>query len=104
MGSQAIAVLASDDAKDQFKSSFKSQGYFFLQEAAEQGEPARRGKCAARLLGPLASKSSDPTLALLANLAKSGSNEAIEKVIKKIDEIVQIKDAEEKDDLEKRQK
>merc|ERR1719409_1752672 len=46
--SQAIAVLASDDAKDQFKDSFKSQGYMFLQES--QSEPQRRAKCAARVI------------------------------------------------------
>jgi len=98
--SQAIAVLASDDAKDQFKDSFKSQGFLFLQEVASQSEPQRRAKCAARLLA----KSNDPQIALLATGLGSGANAAIEKVIKYIDEIVATKVTEEKDDLTKKQK
>lgn len=98
--SQAIAVLASDDAKDTMKSSFKSSGYLFLQEVASQGEPQRRAKCAARLLA----KSTDPQIALLATRLGSGANVAIERVIKYIDEIVGQKDQEEKDDLTKKQK
>lgn len=98
--SQAIAVLASDDAKDTMKSSFKSSGYLFLQEVASQGEPQRRAKCAARLLA----KSTDPQIALLATRLGSGANVAIERVIKYIDEIVGQKAQEEKDDLTKKQK
>merc|ERR1719162_1552353 len=52
--SQAIAVLASDDAKDQMKDSFKSQGYLFLQELSVRNEPQR--KCAARLVRSIAAK------------------------------------------------
>jgi len=95
--SQAIAVLASDDARDTMKSSFKSSGYNFLQE--EQSKPQQR--CAARLVKSLASKSSDPALALL---ALATGNEAIKKVVKKIDEIVAMKKTEEADDLEKKEK
>jgi chromosome segregation ATPase len=99
--SQAIAVLASDEAKDTMKESFKSQGYLFLQEFSAQSEPKQRAKCAARLVRSLASKSNDHQLSLLAT---SVGNEAIEKVIVKIDEIVKLKDAEEKEDLTKKQK
>jgi len=97
--SQGIAVLASDDAKDQFKDSFKSQGYFFLQESSEQEAPQR--KCAARLVKSIAAKSGDAQLALLATAT---GNEAIKKVVKKIDEIIKDKEAEEKEDLVKKQK
>merc|ERR1719456_374600 len=31
---KAISILHSDDARDTFKSSFKSQGYLFLQKSA----------------------------------------------------------------------
>merc|ERR1719409_2604829 len=97
--SQAIAVLASDDAKDQFKDSFKSQGYLLLQEASRTlREPERRAKCAARLVSSLAAKSGDTQLLQLARLA---GNAAIDKVIKKIDELLKSKDAEEGDDLKK---
>jgi len=98
--SQAIAVLASDDAKDQMAKSFKSQGFLFLQEVTSRSEPQRRAKCAARLLA----KSSDPQIALLATGMGSGANAAIEKVIKKIDEIVAMKATNEKEDLTKKQK
>jgi len=101
--SQAIAVLASDDAKDQFKDSFKSQGYLLLQEAVHTRlmEPRRRAQCAARLVSSLAAKSSDTKLLQLAQLA---GNEAIDKVVKKIDELVKMKAKEETEDLEKKQK
>lgn len=99
--SQAIAVLASDDAKDQFGKSFKSQGYLFLQEF--QSEPQRR-KCAARLVRTLASQSSDPQLGQLALLAVQTGNEAIKKVIVKIDDIIAQKKKEEKEDLDKKEK
>lgn len=99
--SQAIAILASDDAKDQFTKSFKSQGYLFLQEFSTQSEPLRRAKCAARLVRSLASKSNDPRLSLLAVQA---GNAEIAKVITKIDEIVAIKEKEETEDLTKKQK
>merc|ERR1719399_1825557 len=100
--SQAIAVLASDDAKDTFGESFKSQGYLLLQEGESQHlvrEPERRAKCAARMVTSLASKSTDPRLALLARVAK---NAAIDKVVKKIDEIVKNLEKEEKTDLDKK--
>lgn len=96
--SQAIAVLASDDAKDQFKDSFKSQGYSFLQTLRE---PDRRAKCAARVMKSVASKSSDVQLLQLAAVAK---NAEIDKVVKKIDEIVALKKKEEGEDLDKKQK
>lgn len=97
--SQAIAVLASDDAKDQFKESFKSQGYMLLQLV--HAEPKYRIERAARAISALASKSSDPRLALLATEA---GNSAIDKVIKKIDEIVTMINKEEKEDLVKKEK
>jgi len=100
--SQAIAVLASDDAKDQFKDSYKSQGFLFLQEAMTVREPERRAKCAARMVSSIAAKSNDINLLQLASLA--GGNAAIGKVLKKIDEIVKMKGKEEKEDLKKKQK
>lgn len=101
--SQAIAVLASDDAKDLMKDSFKSQGYFFLQEALQTTvrEPERRAKCAARLVSTLAAKTKDLKLLQLARLA---GNAAIDKVIKKIDEILALKVTQESDDLTDKQK
>lgn len=101
--SQAIAVLASDDAKDLMKDSFKSQGYFFLQEALQTTvrEPERRAKCAARLVSTLAAKTKDLKLLQLARLA---GNAAIDKVIKKIDEILALKVTQESDDLTNKQK
>jgi len=94
--SQAIAVLASDDAKDQFTKSFS-----LLQEVATVSEPKKRARCAARLVQSVSSKVSAPILALL---SLATSNDAIKKVVVKIDEIVVMKGKEEKEDLEKKEK
>lgn len=94
--SQAIAVLASDDAKDQFTKSFS-----LLQEVATASEPKRRAKCAVRLVQSLAPKVSAPILALL---SLATGNDAIKKVVTKIDEIVVMKEKEEKEDLENKEK
>jgi len=101
--SQAIAVLASDDAKDGFKESFKSQGYLLLQESQQTTlrEPERRAKCAARLVSSLAAKSKDVKLLQLARLA---GNARIDEVIKKVDEIIALKAKQEEEDLTKKQK
>jgi peptidoglycan hydrolase CwlO-like protein len=104
--SQAIAVLASDDAKDLMKDSFKSQGYnMLIQEAAHTSlllsEPQRRTKCAARLVSSLAAKSGDTMLLQLARLA--GKNARIDAVVKKVDELIQKKKDDENVDLEKKQ-
>lgn len=101
--SQAIAVLASDDAKDLMKESFSSQGYSLLQEGIQTTlhEPERRAKCAARLVSSLAAKSKDLKLLQLARFA---GNAAISKVITKIDEILAMKVKQEEEDLTKKQK
>jgi len=101
--SQAIATLHSDDARDQFKTSFKSQGYSMLIQEASRSlrEPERRTKCAARLVQSLAEKSSDP---MLLQLARTAGNSGIEKVVKSIDKMVAAKKTEEETDLTDKQK
>jgi len=101
--SQAIATLHSDDARDQFKTSFKSQGYSMLIQEASRSlrEPERRTKCAARLVQSLADKSSDP---MLLQLARTAGNAGIEKVVKSIDKMVAAKKTEEETDLTDKQK
>lgn len=100
--SKALAVLASDDAKDQFKASFKSQGYLLIQKAHRTSlrNSGRRVKVAARLLNLLGSETGNMQLQKLATLL---GNEAINKVIEKIDEIVADKKEEEEEDLTKKQ-
>lgn len=100
--SQALAVLASDDAKDQFKASFESQGYLLIQKAHRTSlrNSGRRVKVAARLLNLLGSETGNMQLQKLATML---GNEAINLVIEKIDEIVAAKKEEEGEDLTKKQ-
>merc|ERR1719412_1140183 len=55
--SKAISILHSDDARDLFKKSFESQGYFFLQEKSSSHMHSQQN--AARLLKKAASVSKD---------------------------------------------
>jgi len=90
--SKAIAILHSDDARDLFKKSFKSQGYSFLQTTSRQ----RRG-IAVSTLTQAAKDSKDDRLVLLASsLASKGH---FDEVIKAIDTMVSTLKAEETTDL-----
>merc|ERR1712192_61794 len=62
--SQAIAELASDEAKDTMAKSFNK--FMFLQERSVGSAPQRRMQCAARVVSSLSSQSKQELLALLA--------------------------------------
>jgi len=98
--SQAIAVLASDDAKDAFKESYSSQGYLFLQESQVSVESARAK--ALRVVQSLVAKA--PQDGRLVLLQAAAGNEQIKKVIEKIDDIIVVMKDEEKEDLTKKEK
>merc|ERR1719345_600901 len=79
--SKAIEILSSDDAKDTMSSSFKSQGNFFLQEAAAGCSKQKRATKVVSKLRNMASKHSDPRLAALAVRAHLGSRGHFDKIV-----------------------
>lgn len=91
--SKAISILHSDDARDLFKKSFKSQGYFFLQTSSHQ----QRG-IAASTLRQAAKDSKDNRLILLASSLANKKSHFTE-VIAAIDKMVSTLKAEEATDL-----
>jgi len=95
--SEAISVLHSDDARDTFKKSFNSQGYFFLQ--TNQG---KKSSAAAVALRSAASKTNDKRLLQLANLAQSTGS--IAEVITAIDDMIATLKEEETTELSTKEK
>jgi len=100
---KGIAILHSDDARDTFKSSFKSQGYSLLQMSEVSSEKASEVSACrdtwrqrATALHQLASAVHDPRVALLALAADTT---AIDKVCESIDKLVVQLEAEEGTDL-----
>lgn len=107
--SKAISILHSDDARDNFKKSFASQGALFLQgassastAAATIGRAASELKTAARLTG-------DRRLSALAALAMDGAvagpsaKDQFKPVLEAIDKMLALLKSEEKKDLETKQ-
>jgi len=111
--SQAISILHSDDARDLFKKSFKSQGYMFMQM-----EQRRVSRALSEQLGDAAAairaagrKSGDKRLGALATgLARLGGRSSapidkslIKNVITQIDNMLANLKAEEASDLAKKE-
>lgn len=104
--SQAISVLHSDDARDLFKKSFKSQGYSLLQESEAQGSAVSRRqhgslRAAAHELSSLLASSGDARL--MALMARNTTSSSIAQVITKIDQLVSTLEAEETTDLQNKE-
>jgi hypothetical protein len=111
---EAIAVLHSDDARDKFKESFKSQGYSFLQDSSKHSRrsvlyPVKLGgrssaaKAAQTMLlstSTAAGGGSNSRVAVLAKLTRSMS---IDQVIAAVDGLLTELAAEEQEDLAKKE-
>jgi len=97
--SKAISILHSDDARDLFKKSLASQGYFFLQEMSSKQV---RGKDAAtRLLKKASVVSKDGRLMTIVSRLSAGGH--FDEVIEAIDKMVATLKEEEADDLKQKE-
>mmetsp|Transcript_63391 Transcript_63391/g.110551 ORF Transcript_63391/g.110551 Transcript_63391/m.110551 type:complete len:731 (-) Transcript_63391:60-2252(-) len=98
--SKTINVLHNDDARDLFKKSFTSQGYMFLQESAAQKSRLHK---AAVSLRELAAVTKDHRLLTLAPFSANESA-VIAPAIEAIDNLIAKLQADEADDLAKKEK
>lgn len=94
--SQAVSILASDEAKDNFKKSAASQGFFFLQTA----QNSALAKRASQQIQDLARVTNDKRLTILAQSVAGGHFDAVLQAIDKM--IATLKD-DEKTDLTNKQ-
>jgi len=94
--SQAVSILASDEAKDNFKKSASSQGFFFLQTAQNSALANR----ASQQIQDLARLTNDKRLTILAQSVAGGHFDAVLRAIDKM--IATLKD-DEKTDLTNKQ-
>jgi len=96
--SKAIEILHSDDARDLLKKSMASQGFLFLQESS-----LTRAKSAVEVLKRSAKESHDARLSeLAARAAHAGTSHFVE-VVTAIDKMVKVLQAEEAEDLQKKE-
>jgi hypothetical protein len=99
---KAVSILHSDDARDMFKSSYKSQG-FFLQVSASS-----KASSAGAVLASAAKRSGDKRMAALAKSLQT-PNESMatgshfDEVIAAIDDMVETLKSEEEIDLENKE-
>jgi len=101
---KGIAILHSDDARDTFKDSFKSQGYSLLQMSEDSAEKTSEvSSCRdtwrqrSSALHQLAAAVHDPRVSLLALAADTT---AIDRVCESIDGLVSTLEGEEETDLQ----
>jgi len=95
---EAIAVLNSDDAKDTFEKSFKSQGYLLVQKSATS-VIQRQARRASELLREAGRVSKDMRLTQLAVNIMMHKKGHFDKVIQAIDDMVKTLKEEEGEDL-----
>jgi len=95
--SKAMAVLTSDDARDTFSSSQKSQTALFLQEEATVS--CHRAKAVSKLR-ETAAKHNDMRLAALAVLAQQSAKGHFDAIVDSIDKMVSDLNAEYEEDLQ----
>lgn len=101
--SEAIAVLNSDDAKDTFNKSFKSQGYLLMQQGRGRNSALARMQAAHQAAAEVRQagmEGKDSRLAILSLrvLMQQGEQGKFEKVLKAIDKMISKLEEEEKDD------
>merc|ERR1712129_683141 len=96
--SKAVSILHGDDARDLFKKSLKSQGYFFLQQGSSSSGKHRALVVDALRKAGIATH--DGRLQALAQLAASGP---FDEVFAAIDKMLEIMKTEEASDLAKMQ-
>jgi len=94
--SKAMAVLTSDDARDTFSSSQKSQNAFFLQE--EEAVSCHRARAVSKLR-ETAAKHNDMRLAALAVLTQQSAKGHFDAIVESIDKMVSDLQAEYEEDL-----
>jgi cell division septum initiation protein DivIVA len=93
---KAISILYSDDARDNFKKSFSSQGYLLLQMDAR----VTRDMAAAAATAIRQNAQGNDRLAALANLVASSRGSHFDAVLEAIDKMVEVLKSEEGTDLE----
>jgi len=98
---EAISVLDSDEARETFKSSFKSQGYLLLQKSATS-KLAQKAAAILRQTG-LATKDSRITALARRAALEPAMQDEIDKVIKAIDKMLQTLKDEEAEDLKSKE-
>lgn len=110
--SKAIYILHNDDARDNFKKSFASQGFFFMQVTQKAHRAlSQRARAAAGAIHDAASRSGDSRLMALANnldvsFAPSpaapyeSAKVQFDPIIKAIDKMIALLQSEENKDLE----
>lgn len=101
---EAISILHSDDARDTFTKSYKSQGFEFLQtgERRRAGEASGRAQGAASALRLAGRTSHDARLLGLAKLLEQ-SPDHFKDVIKAIDDMLDTLATEEGSDLKRKE-
>merc|ERR1719456_1932210 len=95
---KAIAILHSDDARDTFSSSYKSQGYLLLQMGTEVD--VRRGRTVSSVIRATARKVGDQRLLAIAMQAALRQAGHFDEVIEAIDKMVKTLKKEADEDLE----
>jgi predicted RNase H-like nuclease (RuvC/YqgF family) len=92
---KAISILHSDDSRDLFKKSFKSQGYDFLQTRSDSTEAQRLGLAVGTI--KKAAKGDRRMLAMAARLSLTSGGH-FDEVISAIDDMItKLKDEEQED-------
>lgn len=103
--SKAINILYNDDARDNFKKSYDSQGYLFLQIDLEAKQEIVAFNRAVSDLKNIARRTGDRRMSALAALAADGAADPksvktkFKPVIKAIDKMIKLLEDEEKTDL-----
>mmetsp|Transcript_111089 Transcript_111089/g.324943 ORF Transcript_111089/g.324943 Transcript_111089/m.324943 type:complete len:730 (-) Transcript_111089:47-2236(-) len=98
--SRALAILHSDDARDMFKKSFKSQGYSLLQEEEVSSAFVRRGHAVAAIREAAYTAHDSRLAKLVSHLAAGGH---FDDVLSAIDTMLTLLKGEETSDLEKKE-
>merc|ERR1719171_1940938 len=95
---KAMEVLTSDDARDMFSSSMKSQQALFLQEASSSDCSRKRAAKVATQLRAAAAKHNDVRLAMLAVSAQFSSKGHFDSILGSIDKMISDLKAEYEED------
>jgi len=101
--SKAIYILHNDDARDLFKKSFASQGFFLQVEQMSNRVAASRSKKAAVAIKNAAVRSGDKRLMALAHLFEAPAESVkvnFDPILKAIDKMIATLQSEENKDLE----
>mmetsp|Transcript_119861 Transcript_119861/g.187208 ORF Transcript_119861/g.187208 Transcript_119861/m.187208 type:complete len:729 (+) Transcript_119861:52-2238(+) len=105
---KAIYILHNDDARDLFKKSFGSQGFFLQMAQSATKAQTHRAQTAASAIREAAKRSGDQRLLSLAAALSHASPDSVkvkfEPIIKSIDKMIALLQEEENKDLEIKEK